>query len=1655
MVNEQNITLILNIAIGVIALLVLIKALIGLKKGFWKGLISLLVSTILYILVIVFNTKFTDLYYEMNIGQFINATIDINGESIQITTIGNTLREIIISLTKSNTGTSLTPEAIKLCDALAISILSFVIFIIHIIIVAFIIAPIISAILYHLILKPILGEKITKNHKLRIAGFFTYGVKAMITTSLLVVPFSSIANQLVIAVDDKELEGNAKYITDYANAYNNSLFAKVFSGFKINGKSLDVYLIDFATTVTYDKNGNKSSFLDEVGAISKIFADGLEQGVIDITDLSNVQIDYIKALSSVFVTNTLNTLSSSPLITALFPVVLSIVSNNDSIKSYIDLTSVDWNSIDWGDELNTLSSVYETFYKTGIVEKFFDTEELYNYELTRDSYAYFKETFEKIDDSSALSQIMPYVFASFASYFDEGDFSGILSTDPSDYKDIKIGEELITIYDSLMTISDFADYIFDDSTIVDTQAKFAEKNNEERRFLKINDLINEDNRQKIVDFLLTQDAVTGEYVENDNTHEFMSSDGVNKINTVSLFNGVYDEDNNEVYKGILDSKLLSNKIGSLLKWATSSNEEIKKYNLSDVINDISKIENYDWKNEIDSLLNIVSIVFNNDNLKFDENFDIFNQNVINELKKITPFLGKSDIAKRSISPIMNSLLGEKEIMGLSVNDLTFNSDDKDFDLANEFDKLLNIMPNIGNLTDNLDNFSFETLFDENSTFANDLNNVLEGIYNSKILNNDTNENELNNFEKVIKNLMGNLKDAGFKELSDEELLNIRNNTGWINDNSNGEIDNICNALSSLKNMKSIKKFINPNGAELSLTDLDTNELDTLITSFASSRVIENSMGNICNKYFATFAKNAGVEVDFENVDNWDNESENFCKVIDLMKSISNKHGNEETSASFSLSNINLSSLKYTYSINGVEKDGADDLCDMLKAVYKLQCIQEKNSTGELENKFGDIVYDFSKNVLSSLITDEKDLMKIKIDCNSLENKWDQENGSIDKINILLKHIINNNNYFDTDNNLDFSNVFNNLDDNIPDLKILLEDLNNIYMMRSTIEPILKNNTKVNINGINSQKLYLEAFSNEYDYLSQYNIDTQKVTTRNQEIAKRKIEIDNIFDLYENVSNLNNFKGEGIYKFRDDDTGVNKIETIENILHGCHNSIIFTKSSPTYLNNKENTDTNTSIFEDVIYYVLDASTVKTMIGDGVNDEKIAKSLIKDITNETKIGINTQGEDIKLNWDNEIDNLCTALSKIVNMNDKNNNPITNIKDAYKISSDSVEAILNSLNNSYLLHGAVANAVNAVYTNLGITNYSLDKINNPVDAKLIDKKTILFNEKVTLWNEDIKHITNLFKSIGDQTIEAFKNDKGSTSSINTKLFSTILPEIALMHNIENCTSDIIYGIFNDASLSNYILGNSNIEKRDRIQYLTNNADWNFESQKLDNVSNLLLELKDKINNNVGGLNVENVSSIVNVIEATYDYNQNNESIEKYYSRGQLASEIVSSLLNDMLNKVDSTIEYNFKDGKVGLFSNMNKYEQDGLIGTIKMVKDVEELNNILNKITANPLDTNAKNDLIEWKRTDSTNKFYNHMAMMGRLLKTSENNYEKNSQEKKAFLNQDNSIVAEILYKKLIEKANIDNNIVKNIDWNLNGKTFEYKAIEIINEMNKYII
>lgn len=60
-----------------------------------------------------------------------------------------------------------------------------------------------------------------------------------------------------------------------------------------------------------------------------------------------------------------------------------------------------------------------------------------------------------------------------------------------------------------------------------------------------------------------------------------------------------------------------------------------------------------------------------------------------------------------------------------------------------------------------------------------------------------------------------------------------------------------------------------------------------------------------------------------------------------------------------------------------------------------------------------------------------------------------------------------------------------------------------------------------------------------------------------------------------------------------------------------------------------------------------------------------------------------------------------------------------------------------------------------------------------------------------------------------------------------------------------------------------------------------------------------------------------------------------------------------------------------------------------------------------------------------------------------------------KKNTYLGQDNSKIAEILYTILIKKANFDNAIVNNINWNLNGKTFEEKALEIITEMNKYSI
>ena len=394
MISAETITLIMDIILYVLLGLILLKCILGLFKGLWKTSCSLIISIIFYILVVTLNTTFTDMYYSMDLSFITNQPFLVNGVEVSLTTAGDTLRNLILALTNGSLELSSTSRVFLVCDALAKSILSFIVFIIHILLVTFIIAPFVSFIIYHLILKNILGKNITKKHKLRLAGFFVGGIKAAITTALLLTPFTALANQIgsVVNQEEYQFEGESAELKKYINAYTESSLAKVFTSIQIDGNSIDVSLTNYATSFNIDDE-NSINFLDELAMVTDIACEGISEGIIS---LNGVSMEASSFLSKKFVTKVLIKLADSPLVTTLLPVALGIVVNLDSIKSSMDLTSIDWNKIDWSDELKALSDVYSEFYDTGLINAVLDPEELNKFEFNRETYPHFKNTFENV-----------------------------------------------------------------------------------------------------------------------------------------------------------------------------------------------------------------------------------------------------------------------------------------------------------------------------------------------------------------------------------------------------------------------------------------------------------------------------------------------------------------------------------------------------------------------------------------------------------------------------------------------------------------------------------------------------------------------------------------------------------------------------------------------------------------------------------------------------------------------------------------------------------------------------------------------------------------------------------------------------------------------------------------------------------------------------------------------------------------------------------------------------------------------------------------------------------------------------------------------------------------------------------------------------------
>lgn len=1303
--SPELLTNILNIVLYVLIGLIVLKTLFGLFKGMWKSLTSFIVSTILYVLIIVFNTKIATLCYQINLSS-LNAVVSVNGSSINVVTIGQTIRDVIITLSGNNIDLTPSSEIFKVCDSLAISVISLVVFILDFILVAFIISPIISFLIYHLIVKNILGNSFTKKHKVRVGGLVFGGVKAVVTSCLLLTPFTALANNVTSTINkyDFDLNSSAEILKSYSEAYENSYLAKIFSSVKINGTSIDISLTDYLTS--FKLGEDTTSLMKELSTFVNIACAGIEEGAIDI---SNFTYDYAKLLSKGFVTTALIELASSSLVTTLLPVAMSIVVNIDQIKDNIDLTEIEWNEIDWSDELNALSDIYQQFYDTGIIEDFvFDLMDFNEYSLTRENYTAFYNTFNNIEKSSVLTEVMPYLMVSLANYLNNTPLNGLLSNNVNDYKNIDFGNELQSLYDTVLNLSDLATY----SSL--------------SRPLKIGDLSNQENLKKVLDFALSENAVNGLNSEGEKMYTSTSND-VNKVcelKTSSLFDGIVE--NNTHYLGILDSELLLDNVDVIISYAVN-NEALKEYELDSVITEIAQDihSKEEWSREINSLLNIVPVIYNNPDLPLD-NFDIKNETQVNELRKMTPFIDSSKIVSGIIDPLFQKMMGDKELFyGVYGRDLDFSVDNVGYEL----DKVLAIIPTLNDITDAFSG-GIDAVLDPNTLNFTEVENVLNTVVSSKIINPQT--SGVTNFETLLINLFkdNTLVDAGFN-ISRDTILSVKEQgNGSYLDNWTNEIGFICDAFSTLQNSDTIKTVIN-NPQTIELSDINGDEIENIIVSFNSSSIIASTIGDVLNHNLSSALESMNLNIDFNVVDDWDMEAHSLNLVLTSIKQLDEK--------GIDFKNFNIAAI---------ESSDIDVLSSTLKDISKLQSIAlkfDENGNRVQSDAFADFVY---QNVTSVAFKDyindtNKETIiedhKKAFSSDNCENEIDNLMNAVDYL-ISAKQIndegveIDEKVFIKTENGistLTFENLFNN-SKYINDLLLKINDIDSYRtMLGDVIDITIKQNAnKVVVDGLDITTINSKAFNT---ILADEDRSVEKQMRAN-EINKLSEALGEIFILNDDL--LNDFSLSKI------DT--ENIDRINILLKRMQQSKMFN----TLADGKEYT-----FFGDVMSFMLVKSTLATsMNNQGISDKQYALKAINAIPNSE--------------WNNEIDLLCNAL-----LSGKNLAPVL------ENNNTSSEELLNDIQGEDLSTFVID------YSKSKILNYdnALGRVLNDKLSSLIDYEQVglkLDFELVQDWNQEANNLGKLIDDLKTINVDGKVTFNFDVVNLNPEgLENTLLDVVSLV--------------------------------------------------------------------------------------------------------------------------------------------------------------------------------------------------------------------------------------------------------------------------------------
>ena len=929
------------VAIGVTGFIV------GFIKGFWKQSFSFYYYLVCFALLILFTKNIADAVYTIDMYSIINRlNIPIPGFDENVNTIGEYIRNFIIQFFEANS-IQTSEDLFIYAEAIAISIIKFGIYVVGlsiVVVLEFILCPL----LYHLIFKFIIPKNVRKNKKARFLGGVVGFIQNVLVFCLLLTPFSAFINSMIgnlrdengqIQINPENTDELYQLLTNFLEGYNNSILANTLFTVTLDGKTLDVALMDFVTGSNLTDDLEFKLF-DEFGKTSSVLVDLFSSGAID---LSAQALNLTVLLESTFVKNTFYTLSESSLVNVCLPIVASLALNN--VNANIDLSNLDLSQVDWSDTLCAVGDVFESIQKTGYIQTVLENPETFmeSIPIDRSNEANLKKALSRLGNSTLVNTLMPQLITSYLqsikgndinvshkenrkqmSNDNEGDNSSNESSSNFDlkkllnelpdeayqvstYQDISWGDELSIMLEVVLKISDQIKAVNQqDLTLADVMTVFTPDLFTET-LLGINDNIK---------YETYDDYLINVYVNGGNLNQ-ISIPGTKEI----LGCGPADS------KGLLDLKimekilvnfkamdkvipLLFNVIGEDLIENTEG-IEIK------ISEETSKWSILDWKEELASLIPLAVPLFTTIESMTEEGVDtitaLTSDKTITALNFFADFIDDSFLLNEIAPDILQSFVSKESnnidlFFGLKLSDFNFNEFTSNHSFATELKTIVNeLLPKINDVMSLVeDGFSVDLVID-NSTLLSDIMNC---IYKCQITNKPLSEEEvsmgaLTNFETMMVNLFYNPTqeeiDNGFDtsiniptitsglfSIDKNTILSINDNW-WTND-GRGEIDSLFNFFASIKDKNSSKNYIYEliTGGEIDIeNDIYSmgEEIERIFAAIDESILLKDAFPNTITK--AMDGSSLSSLVDFYQVEDWANEGEAFAKVLNNLSDIRN------------------------------------------------------------------------------------------------------------------------------------------------------------------------------------------------------------------------------------------------------------------------------------------------------------------------------------------------------------------------------------------------------------------------------------------------------------------------------------------------------------------------------------------------------------------------------------------------------------------------------------------------------------------------------------------------------------------------------------------------------------------------------------------------